>query len=469
MATSPSAVPAIQALLDRAGVPYSIPASDNFNELLSNYSGNHQDKKPGIIAVPESHYHVEAVVAACVEHKAQIVVRGGGHDIFGRSTVADGVTIDLRRLNSVTVSDSHDAAHVGGGATANQVLEALASQGLQVPVGSCGTVGYAGWCLVGGFGPYVHSYGLGADQIVGAKVVNAEGKLVDADAKMLKGLRGGGANLGVVVELTVKAYPLQDVQAGMLMYESTNLSKSVTTFFTNYQKLFDGGKKIPSQLYAMPFIFAVPAVGITLCCCIVWNGTATNESRAWIDDVGKLAPLMPGLPEPQVAIAKMRALDFSQHLTAMLPPQILGGRPQSASLTHLSPSVISSLANVAATMPKSSNGGINMHIIRADCPSCLDDVPDSVCPYREPHIMLELLGVGPDEETGKEAAQWSMAARNELMGLEEATKKTYIAVTSPECSDWEGVFGEKLGELKELKKEYDPNGVFKNAIPRLLD
>ncbi|KAH7129779.1 hypothetical protein B0J13DRAFT_678855 [Dactylonectria estremocensis] len=469
MAASPSGISAVSALLDSAGVPYSIPESANFNELLSNYSGNHQDKKPGIIASPESHQHVEAVVSACVANKAQIVVRGGGHDIFGRSTVADAVVIDLRKLNSVTVSEGRGTAHVGGGATANQVLEALASEKLQVPVGSCGTVGYVGWCIVGGFGPYIHSYGLGADQIVGAKVVNAEGKLVDADEKMLKGLRGGGANLGVVVELTVKAYPLQDVQAGMLMFDSSDLSTAVTTFFTNYQKLFDSTKKIPSQLYAMPFIFAVPAVGITLCCCIVWNGTATDESRAWIEDIGKLAPLVPGMPEPQVSIATMRALDFSQHLTAMLPPQILGGRPQSASLTRLSPGAISSLANVAAKMPKSSNGGINMHIIREDCPSCLDDVPDSVCPYREPHIMLELLGVGPDEETGKEAAEWSMAARNELMGLEEATKKVYIAVTSPECSDWEDVFGDKLEQLRELKKEYDPNGVFKNAIPRLID
>ncbi|KAF7553861.1 hypothetical protein G7Z17_g3323 [Cylindrodendrum hubeiense] len=468
MAASPSDS-TIRAQLEGAGVPYSIPESADFNQLLSNYSGNHQNRKPGIITVPETYQHVEAIVAACVAAKAEIVVRGGGHDIFGRSTVADAVTVDLRKLNSVTVSENHETAHVGGGATAEQVLEALASKGLQVPVGSCGTVGYAGWCLVGGLGPYIHSYGLGADQIVGAKVVNAEGKLVVADDKMLKGLRGGGANLGVVVELTVKAYPLQDVQAGMLMFDSTDLSKAVTTFLTNYEKLFGEGKNVPSQIYPMPFIFAVPGLGITLCCCVIWNGTATDESRAWVDDVGKLAPLMPGTPEPQTAITTMKALDFSRQLTAMLPPQMLGGRPQSASLTRLTPSAIAGLANVAANMPKSSTGGINMHVVREDCPSCSDNVPDSVCPYREAHIMIELLGVGPDEEIGKEAAEWSMAARNELMGLEEATKKTYIAVTSPECLDVESVYGEKLAELKKLKKEYDPHGFFKNALPRLVD
>lgn len=201
----------VQAQLDRAGVPYSEPQSANFTNLLSNYTGDHQDRQPSVIAVPESHAHVEAIVAACVAANAQMVVRGGGHDVFGRSTVANAVTVDLRKLNSVTPSEDCKTARVGGGATSVQVLEALALHGLQVPVGTCGTVGYAGWCMVGGFGPYLHSYGLGADQIVGAKVVNAEGKLVDADDEMLKGLRGGGANLGIVVELTVKAYPLQDV------------------------------------------------------------------------------------------------------------------------------------------------------------------------------------------------------------------------------------------------------------------
>ncbi|KAH6976378.1 hypothetical protein BKA56DRAFT_589542 [Ilyonectria sp. MPI-CAGE-AT-0026] len=467
MEKSPSAS-TVQDQLDRAGVPYSEPQSANFTDLLSNYTGDHQDRQPSIIAVPETHEHVEAIVAACVAANAQMVVRGGGHDVFGRSTVANAVTVDLRKLNAVTPSEDCKTARVGGGATSVQVLEALAPHGLQVPVGTCGTVGYAGWCMVGGFGPYLHSYGLGADQIVGAKVVNAEGKLVDADDEMLKGLRGGGANLGIVVELTVKAYPLQDVRAGMLMFDSSNLFEAVKTFFTNYAELFGAGKEIPSQLYAMPFIFAVPGLGITLCCCVIWNGVATEESRAWVDSVAKLAPLMPGTPEPQVAVSTTKAVDFARHITAMLPPQITG-RTQSASLTHLSPAVIASLANVAAKMPASSNGGINMHVMRQDSPSCSESVPESVCPYREPHVMVEILGVGPDEESAQKSADWSMASRNELMGLEDATKRTYIAVTSPECLDLEGVYGDKLQDLKRLKKIYDPNGVFKNTIPRLAD
>ena len=55
------------------------------------------------------------------------------------------------------------------------------------------------------------SHGLGADQIVGARLVDARGDLVDADEDLLQGIRGGGGIFGVIVELTVKVYPLKEV------------------------------------------------------------------------------------------------------------------------------------------------------------------------------------------------------------------------------------------------------------------
>lgn len=73
------------------------------------------------------------------------------------------------------------------------------------------TVGYTGWATLGGYGPFAANFGLGVDQIVGARVVNGNGELIDADQDMLKGIRGGGGNLGVVVQLTIKVYPLQKV------------------------------------------------------------------------------------------------------------------------------------------------------------------------------------------------------------------------------------------------------------------
>jgi FAD/FMN-containing dehydrogenase len=77
--------------------------------------------------------------------------------------------------------------------------------------GSVGSVGYVGWSTNGGYGPFSSLYGLGVDQIVGAKLVNYKGELVEASDDLLKGIRGAGNIFGVIVELTIKVFPLKEV------------------------------------------------------------------------------------------------------------------------------------------------------------------------------------------------------------------------------------------------------------------
>lgn len=199
--------------MNLAGIPCAAPKTAEFNSWQSSFTGCHADKQPSFIARPQEIEHVADVVTQCLATNTPLVVRGQGHDMFGRFTVLGAISVDLRDLTSVKVSPDKKTARVQGGASAVQVLEALQPLGLQVAIGTCGDVGFAGWSLVGGFGPYLHSYGLGAHQIVGAKVVDSRGKLVDADDRLLEGLRGGGGSLGIVVELTVKVYPLEEVGA----------------------------------------------------------------------------------------------------------------------------------------------------------------------------------------------------------------------------------------------------------------
>ena len=64
----------------------------------------------------------------------------------------------------------------------------------------------------GGHGPATHNYGLGADQILEAQVVLANGNLVTANACQNSDLffairGGGGGTYGIVVSTTIKAYP----------------------------------------------------------------------------------------------------------------------------------------------------------------------------------------------------------------------------------------------------------------------
>ena len=69
------------------------------------------------------------------------------------------------------------------------------------------------------------SFGLGIDQIVGARVVNYKGECVEAGEELLEALKGGGGNFGVVVELTIKVYPLQEVR----LVVSPHLEREILT------------------------------------------------------------------------------------------------------------------------------------------------------------------------------------------------------------------------------------------------
>ena len=64
---------------------------------------------------------------------------------------------------------------------------------------------------------------MGVDQIVGAKVVNANGEIQDADEELLVGIRGGGGSLGIIVELTIKVYPLSTVRLFLLSKAPANI------------------------------------------------------------------------------------------------------------------------------------------------------------------------------------------------------------------------------------------------------
>lgn len=79
--------------------------------------------------------------------------------------------------------------------------------------GSVASVGYVGWSTNGGYGPFSSLYGLGVDQIVGAKLVNHQGEVVEASDELLKGIRGAGNIFGVIVELTIKVFPLKEVSS----------------------------------------------------------------------------------------------------------------------------------------------------------------------------------------------------------------------------------------------------------------
>jgi FAD/FMN-containing dehydrogenase len=128
-----------------------------------------------------------------------------------RSMVQDALVIDLRKVAYVSISPSKTTAKIGGGTLMTKVGAELTEACLATALGNTSRVGYVGWAVYGGYGPFNALYGLGLDNIVGATVVDVEGVVMEADAELLKGIRGAGGTLGIIVEVEVKVYPLKEV------------------------------------------------------------------------------------------------------------------------------------------------------------------------------------------------------------------------------------------------------------------
>jgi FAD/FMN-containing dehydrogenase len=126
--------------------------------------------------------------------------------------VEDALLIDLRALTGVTIAPDQKCATIQGGTLQGEVGNTLWAAGLGTPIGLIPSVGYVGWAVYGGYGPFSAHWGLGVDQIIAATIVNPDGEIIQADEALLEGIRGAGGLYGVILELVVKVYPISKVR-----------------------------------------------------------------------------------------------------------------------------------------------------------------------------------------------------------------------------------------------------------------
>jgi FAD/FMN-containing dehydrogenase len=153
--------------------------------------------------VPED---VAQALAFAREEGLHVALRSGGHCFAGRSSTT-GIVIDVSGMDEVSVSDG--TVTVGAGARLADVYDALAAHDRTIAAGCGPTVGIAGLTLGGGLGILGRSHGLTADQLVAARAVLADGRIVDCDERrhedLFWALRGaGGGQFAAVTQLVLR-------------------------------------------------------------------------------------------------------------------------------------------------------------------------------------------------------------------------------------------------------------------------
>ena len=172
-------------------------------------------RTPGAIARCADVADVQLIVRHAQETGVLTAVRCGGHSLAGFGSCDGGLVIDLSRLRRVDLDAAWRRARFGGGCLLRNVDTATQHHGLVFPAGVVSHTGAGGLVLGGGTGWLTRLHGLSCDNVVGFRLVTADGSLIRADegenSELYWALRGGGGNFGVVAEFEVRLHPLTSV------------------------------------------------------------------------------------------------------------------------------------------------------------------------------------------------------------------------------------------------------------------
>ncbi|KAK9106012.1 hypothetical protein Scep_022856 [Stephania cephalantha] len=154
--------------------------------------------------------YVQAIVTCSRKHGFLIRIRSGGHDYEGlsytsRLSYTPFVLLGLSNLKSIQVDVDEGTAWVQSGATIGELYYRIAEKS---PVhafaaGICPTIGVGGHFSGGGSGFLTRRYGLSADNVVDARIVNVNGEILSRESMgedLFWAMRGGGgASFGIIL------------------------------------------------------------------------------------------------------------------------------------------------------------------------------------------------------------------------------------------------------------------------------
>ncbi|KAL1366333.1 hypothetical protein HN51_014174 [Arachis hypogaea] len=191
--------------------------NSSYSSILKYSVHNHRfatktTPKPLVIVTPRHASHVQATIICARRHGLQIRTRSGGHDFEGISYTSrvPFVVIDLIKYRKIEVDIEKRTAWVQAGATIGELYYRIneKSKTLAFPAGVCPSVGVGGHFSGGGYGFLIRKYGLAADNIVDAHMIDVKGRLLDRKAMgedLFWAIRGGGgASFGVILAWKVK-------------------------------------------------------------------------------------------------------------------------------------------------------------------------------------------------------------------------------------------------------------------------
>ncbi|XP_022734702.1 cannabidiolic acid synthase-like 2 [Durio zibethinus] len=231
--------------------------NSSYSSILEASIQNHRfstpaTPKPSVIVTPLQISHIQATIYCSKKNGLQIRIRSGGHDFEGLSYVSEVpfVILDLLNFRAVEVDTKNKVAWVESGATIGELYYRIAekSKTLAFPAGVCHTVGVGGHFSGGGYGILVRKYGLAADHVIDAHLIDVKGRIIDRKSMgedLFWAIRGGGGNtFGIVLAWKVKLVSIPAVVTVFTV--NRDLEQNATKIVHRWQYI---GHKLPDDIF----------------------------------------------------------------------------------------------------------------------------------------------------------------------------------------------------------------------------
>jgi len=324
---------------------------------------------------------------------------------------------------------------------------------LAAVAGSVGAVGFTGFTLGGGYGALIGRFGLALDNLLAAEVVLADGRVVVAnhqsEEELFWALRGGGGNFGVVTTMDHHVHDLPSVRSGALFFP-----------FAEAKSVFEGCAAIaasaPDELSAQLGLISGPDGAPVVMAVPTWCGLP-EEGEAQLAQFFQLGTLIASTVEVTPYGASLTAFDAF----------IVNGQREFMETCWIPALNTSSIEIFIEAMERAVSPGCA--IFTHEFKGAASRVPANETAFglRRDHVLLEILATfqdRPDNDEEQRHQQWARATLQafDAMAL-PGGYPNLLAGGDPDRAAKS--YGRNAERLIKAKRHYDPDNLFRSAIP----
>ena len=408
------------------------------------------DKRPRAIARCRTAAAAAAVVRSARRTATPLAIRGGGHNVGGLGSVDGGIVLDLSLMKNIHVDTGRRRARVEAGVIWRDLNRQTQIHGLATTGGAVSTTGVAGLTLGGGLGWLMGKHGLALDNLISAQVVTADGQILEASdhehAELFWGLRGAGANFGAVTSFEFQLHQVGPLVMGGLIAYPLTAASDVLRFFRDLAVGLPDEASIAAALTYAPDGSGVPIVAILLC----HVGPA--------DQAAALANRIKAFGQPVVDGIRLLPYEEQNQMLDAGFPRGTRNYWKSRFAGTLSDALLDDLVRTFAACPSPLSALIIEHMHGA----AARRAPDATAFHRRAEgfsvlTMAQWMNPGDDDR----CITWARDTYRAMAATRDSAAYVNYLDSDEPAERIVAAYGSNLPRLRELKRRYDPDNVFR--------